>query len=318
MTSLESEITSTRSELEALRASSQLASSDATAAAAVEHEALLQARADLEAIGLETSALKSAHTAALDELRQRLSVAEEKAKEVERLEAELAGLKSEKEETANRISELEIEVLEAKEAVEEAEDAKSRAESRTKGLEDELTKAKVTFEGALEDKEKNLLAQLDEAKEEHGAHAAELQQEHDNLLSQLATLEGELANARTAVEKASQEQELVAEEHAAKLQSLEQSNQAALDALSAELRRIKNELEVAIWSHFPLSVLTNGLGPRRDPGRKGQGCRGRTRTAAARSVPGGQREPFSFLKFSLMLTTRSPGYARCRPPGSSR
>jgi flagellar biosynthesis chaperone FliJ len=71
ITSLESEITSTRSELEALRESSQLASSDAAAAAAVEHAALLKARADLEEISIETSALKSAHTAALDELQQK-------------------------------------------------------------------------------------------------------------------------------------------------------------------------------------------------------------------------------------------------------
>jgi len=241
---LESEITSTKSELQALRASSQLASSEAATAAAVEHEALLKARADLEAISLETSTLKSAHTAALDEFRQKLSTAEEKAKEVERLKMELAGLKSEKEETATRISELEIDVLEAKEAVEEAEDAKSRAESKAKGLEDELTKAKATFGGALEDKEKNLVAQLDATKKEHETRAAELQQERDKLLSQLATLEGELANARAALEKTNQEQELVAEEHATKLQSLEQSNQVVLDALNAELQRIKNELEV--------------------------------------------------------------------------
>ena len=244
MTSLESGITSTKSELEALRVSSQLASSDAAAAAAVEHEALLKARADLEAIGLETSALKSSHAAALDELQQKLSATEEKAKEVERLETELVGLKNEKEEMANRITELEIEVFEAKDAVEEAEDAKTRAESKAKGLEDELAKAKVASEGALEDKEKSLLTQIDEAKKEHEVRVGELQQEQDKLLFQLATLEGELANTQAALEKASQEQQLVTEEHAAKLQNLEQSNQVTLDALNAELQRIKDELEV--------------------------------------------------------------------------
>lgn len=241
---MESEIASTRSELEALRSSSQLASSDAAAATAVEHEALLKARADLEAIAAETSSLKSAHTVALNELQQRLSAAEAKAKEVQRLETELADLKREREDTANRISELEIEVLEAKDAVEDAEDAKTRAESKTKGLEDELAKAKFASTDALEAKEKGLLAQLDEAKKEHETRAAELQQEQDKLLSQLTTLEGELANAQAALEKASQEQQLVAEEHAAKLQSLEQSNQEALHALDVELKRIRNELEV--------------------------------------------------------------------------
>ena len=241
---MESEIASARSELEALRSSSQLASSDAAAATAVEHEALLKARADLEAIAAETSSLKSAHTVALNELQQRLSAAEAKAKEVQRLETELADLKREREDTANRISELEIEVLEAKDAVEDAEDAKTRAESKTKGLEDELAKAKFASTDALEAKEKGLLAQLDEAKKEHETRATELQQEQDKLLSQLTTLEGELANAQAALEKASQEQQLVAEEHVAKLQSLEQSNQEALHALDVELKRIRNELEV--------------------------------------------------------------------------
>ena len=210
----------------------------------VEHEALLGARADLEAISAEASALKSAHTAALDELQQRLSVAEKKAGEVQRLETELAGLKGEKEDTANRISELEIEVLEAKDAVEEAEDTKARAESRIKGLEDELAKAKIASTDALEDKEKNFLAQLGEAKRELEARAAGLEQGRDELLSQLATLEGELANAQAALETASHGQQLAVEEHAAKLQSLEQSNQEVLDALNVELQRVKNELEV--------------------------------------------------------------------------
>ena len=244
ITTLESEITSTRSELEALRASSQLSASDAAAAAAVEHEALLKARADLEAIGIETSVLKSAHSAALDEFQQRLSVAEEKAKEVQRLETELYSLKRERENTANRISELEIEVLESKDAVEEAEDAKATAESKVKGLEDELAKAKVASTDSLEARERGLLAQFDEAKKEHEARTAGLQQEQEELLSRLTTLEGELADAQAALEKASQEQQLVAEEHAAKLQSLEQSNQEALSALDAELKRIRNELEV--------------------------------------------------------------------------
>jgi len=226
---------------------------------------LLKARADLEAISIEAAALKSSHTAALDELHQKLSSAEEKAKEVERLKAELAGLKEEKEDAANRISELEIEVLEAKDAVEEAEDAKARAESITKGLEDELAMAKVASTDALEDKERSLLAQLDEAKKEHEVHVAKLQQEQDKLLSQLTTLEGELADAQAAQEKAAQEQQLVAEERAAKLQSLEQSNQQALDALNTELQRIKNELEVGYCIVDVSRVLTTGLESRGDP-----------------------------------------------------
>ena len=101
--SLESGIASSQFELEALRVSSQLASSEAAAAAA-EHEVSL--KVCVEAISIEAAALKSVHTAALDELQQKLSSAEEKAKEVERLEAELVGLRGEKGDVANRISEL--------------------------------------------------------------------------------------------------------------------------------------------------------------------------------------------------------------------
>lgn len=277
MTSLETEITSTKSELETLRAASQLASSNAAAAALVEHEALLKARADLETINAEASALKSAHVAALDELQHRLSTAEGKVKEVERLEVELDAMRREKEETANRISELEIEVLEARDAVEEAEDAKAKAESKAKVLEDDLSKAKVTSEAALEDREKVLLAHLDDAKKEHDARVAELRQEQDKLLSQLATLETELADAQAVLEKASQDQQLATEEHAAKLQSLEESNKLALDDLNAELHKMRNELEVAqatvadIWR-----MLTIDLEPRRDTRCQGQDHKGGT------------------------------------------
>ena len=268
---------------------------------------MVKAHADLETASIEAAALKSAHAAALDELHQKLSSAEEKAKEVGRLEAELAGLKGEKKDAANRISELEVEVLEAKDSVEEAEDAKARAESMTKGLEAELAKAKVASTGALEDKEKNLLAQLDEVEKEHEVRVAKLQQEQDKLLSQLTSLEGELADSRAALEKAVQEQQLVTEEHAAKLQSLEQSNQQALDALGTELQRIKNELEVGCGIAGVSRVLTTGLEPRRNPRCQGQGCQGRTRTAATRRVPGGQRELFSPANPSLIPTSRPPG-----------
>ena len=206
-------------------------------------------------------------------------------------------MKKEREETANRISELEIEVLEARDAVEEAEDAKTKAESKTKALEDELLKATLASEGALEDKEKTLLAQLDGSKKEHEARAAELQQEQDKLLSQLTTLEGELANAQAALEKAGHEQQLVAEEHAAKLQSLEESNRVTLDNLNGELQRIRKELEVAqIISVGTWRVLTSGLEPRGYSRCQGQGCQGRTRAAVAGSVPKGQCGLFWFTR----------------------
>ena len=52
-----------RREIDALKAASS-ESADASAAAAIEHEALLKARADLEAIKSETAALTAAHEAA--------------------------------------------------------------------------------------------------------------------------------------------------------------------------------------------------------------------------------------------------------------
>lgn len=274
--SLEAEITYAKSELEALRASSQLASSDAAAAAATEHQALLQARADLEAISVETSALKSAHAVAFGDLQSKLSAAELKAEKVERLEVELDALKKEKEDTVNRISELEIEVLEARDSVEEAEDVRTKAESKVKALADELSNLKVASEGALEDKEKTLLIRLDEVKREHETRAAKLQHERGELLSRLAALEGELVNGQAALEKANQEQRLIAEEHVVKSQKLEESNKLALDELNAELRRIRDELEVIWISSLTVRVLINISEPRGNSRFKGQGCRGRT------------------------------------------
>lgn len=252
-------------------------------------------------MNVETSALKSAHAAALEELRHKLSAAEEKAREVERLEIELIAMKREKEETASRISELEIEVLEARDVVEEAEDAKAKAESRAKALEDNFSKMKVASESVLEDKKKEFLAQLDKAKKDHEALAAELQQEQDELLSQIAALEGELAIVQAALEKANQEQHSVVEEHAARLQNLEESNQLALNELNDELRRIRKELEVgqdpsaSVWR-----VLTINSESRRDPRCQGQCHQGGTRTAVAGGVPGGQCEFSRFTQSSLI------------------
>ena len=83
-------------EIDALKAASS-ESADANAAAAVEHEALLKARADLEAIKSETAALTAAHDAAIQEAQAKIQELEGAAARNAELEEQIAHLKTEKE-----------------------------------------------------------------------------------------------------------------------------------------------------------------------------------------------------------------------------
>lgn len=137
---LDDELAPLRENLEGLKANSE-----ASAAASVEHEALLKAQADFATIQEEITALQASHTAALEEASSKVKGLEEELKEktstLDALSAQIAELKTEKEETANKVSELEIEILELKEGQESAEEERSSAAQKTKALEDELATA---------------------------------------------------------------------------------------------------------------------------------------------------------------------------------
>jgi predicted nucleic acid-binding Zn-ribbon protein len=241
---LESQVAKTRAELEALQSSSETASKEAAAAAAVEHEALVKAKADLDSIRTETENLKAAHAKTLEEVSSKVGVLENRIFDLATVEAELASSKREREENANRISELEIEVLEAKESVERAEDEQTRATARTKSLEGELAKSTTASELVLKAKEDEHASQVEVIRKQHSEELTGLKTEQESLSSQLVKLEGALADAQVSLEQARAEHLANSEEHTAAIQLLEQSNQAKLAELDAELQRVSKELEV--------------------------------------------------------------------------
>ena len=152
---LQAEVQQAKDNLAALRASSDDASTSASAAAAVEHAALLKAQADYEAIKAESDALKAAQSEALAAAEAKIKELEEKASSADVLASELASqvdqLKLENEEKANKVSELEVEILELKEEQENSGDEHSKTLARLKSLEEELTASAAAVQKALED-----------------------------------------------------------------------------------------------------------------------------------------------------------------------
>ena len=118
---LEAEVRTARENLELLQSASGEASDAATAAAAVEHEALLKAKANLETIQQEIETLNTEHSKALAEAQAKVESLEESAARSVALEAQLAELKAENEDKSNKVSELEVEILELKEEQEKIE-----------------------------------------------------------------------------------------------------------------------------------------------------------------------------------------------------
>lgn len=244
ITSLETEVDSTKSELQTLRASTQLTTGDAAAAAAIEHEALIKAKEDLVAIKAETDALRAAHSQALEDATSKIQALESKTANLAALESELVTLKEEKEESAHRISELEVEVLEARESVEKAEDDQARALARAKSLQEELSKTIAASEEELKTKETEHANQLEAITLQHGHDLNTLKAEQESLLMKLSTLEADLADAQSSLEKARSEHLTSVDEHAMHVQSLEKSSQDALAKLNVELQGVSKELEV--------------------------------------------------------------------------
>lgn len=254
VTTLEAEVASTRAELEVLRVSNQAASGDAAAAAAIEHEALVKAKADFNAIKAETESLTVAHSKALEEATSKIQSLECKAITVDTLEGEVATLKREKEDSANRISELEIEVLEAKESLEQAEDHQAKASAQAKSLQEELSKAVAALGEELKTKETEYANQVEATKLQHGHELNTLKAEQESLLLKLSTLEADLADAQSSLEKAQFEHLASVDEHTMHIQSLEKTSHDKLAELDVELQRVSKELEVrSYYNEAPMS-----------------------------------------------------------------
>ncbi|EGO05170.1 hypothetical protein SERLA73DRAFT_82651 [Serpula lacrymans var. lacrymans S7.3] len=243
---LETQVSAAKDDLDVLRAAHDNNSSDAAAAAQIEREALLKAKADLEAIGAETEALRASHSAVLEDLAEKLRDAEDRASGAEALEREVAGLKAEKDENASKLSELEIEILELRESQDQAEDEHSETISRLQKLEEELAQAAAATQQALDD------AQAKE--EEHALQTQNLQRLHDEQLqaakddlaamaTSLQALESQLTEAYGAHEQTRCDAEAAADEHTREIEEAEQAQLSLQIELSEEIKRITAELE---------------------------------------------------------------------------
>jgi DNA repair exonuclease SbcCD ATPase subunit len=246
---LEVALSSSQDKAKALENIHAADAASAAEAASVKHESLLQAHADLKAISDEAERLKAAHKLALEGSTAQVKELEEKAAENDELKSQVASLKSEKEDNANKLSELEIEILELKETQEGLEDTRDSLQCRITTLEDDLAKAAVASALAAEaasGKEKEYLAQLKEQVEWHEEELATRSKRNDEMAASLKSLEEKHADTSKAFEQAEQDKLSIGQAQASKLSELQEAHAAQRDAQSAEIAKVKAELEVRL------------------------------------------------------------------------
>ena len=232
--------------MDALRAANESAAV-AAAAAAVEHGALIKAKADLDAIQLEAEALRTSQAQAIDAANLKIRDLESKAARVEVLQAELEELKKEKEENATKLSELEVEILELKENQESAEDERGKSLLRIKEMEEELSKAISATQKVVEEakvKAEESASATEALKTKHGEQLKAAVEEHAAIVARLEALQADLAGAQAAHEQAQADALAAAESHARKLEEAENIHLGKQNDLHAEIKRITAELEV--------------------------------------------------------------------------
>ncbi|KAL4242122.1 hypothetical protein ABKN59_001888 [Abortiporus biennis] len=243
---LEEEVKAAKENLDVLRAASAEASSASAATAAVEHEALLKAQADLALIKEEIEKLKTAHATAIAEAEAQITSLKEQASNISALESQLEELKKGNEEKATKVSELEIEILELKEEQETAEDEHSKILSRVKSLEEELLASRSALEAATQASKEKEAEFLESIEKSSAAHAEELRQakeEYEKLTERMAELEAELTAAIATHEQAKADAEASANAHRAQLEEAEQLHLAKQNQLAEEIQRIGTELD---------------------------------------------------------------------------
>jgi conserved oligomeric Golgi complex subunit 6 len=256
---LEVALSSSQDKAKALENIHAADAASAAEAASVEHESLLQAQADLKAISDEVERLKAAHKLELEGSTTRFKALKEKAAENDELKSQVASLKSEKEDNANKLSELEIEILELKETQEGLEDTRDTLQRRIITLEDDLAKAAVSSALAAEaasGKEKEYIAQIKEQVERHKEELATRSKRHDEMVVSLKSLEERHADTSKAFEQAEQDKFSIEQAHASKLSELQQAHAAQRDAQSVEFTKVKAELEVCLIYYFPKFLFT--------------------------------------------------------------
>ena len=231
------------------------------AAAAVEHEALLNAQSDLKAIQTELEKLNSEHAQALQEAQDRIESLEAEASRAADLESSLEHLKKENEEQASKVSELEIEILETKEEHDSTNDEMAKILARVKLLEEDLEKANTSLTAAAE------AAQAKEAEfadtsaataEAHSEALAKAADEASKLLEQLKDTEAQLASAIAANQQAKSDFETATHDLLSKLEEAENLHNTKQAELSEEVQRITSDLEVRS-SRLPPDAITDIL-----------------------------------------------------------
>lgn len=244
---LETQLVGVNENFEAVKASHTSASSEAAAAASIEHEALLKAQADFVAIKEETEKLEAVHAKEMEELSTKLKDLESISSGAETLQAQLKELRSAKEESANKVSELEIEILELKESQETIEDERTGLLEQIEALRVELSTATAATQKALDDaqsKELEYQSQADGTTLLHQEALKAASEEQAKVASRLEALQTELAGAVAAHEQSKADAQTAVEEHIRKLEETEQGHLAKQGELSDEIKRITAELEV--------------------------------------------------------------------------
>lgn len=307
---LEGEVQAAKENLEVLKATSGQTSEAAAEAAAIEHDALIKAKADLDTISTELASLKEEHAKALAEAQEKISALEASAAKSGELEAELAQLRTENEEKSNRVSELEIEILEMKEEQEKIQDEHSKTLERIKALEEELAQSATAMLEAVEAakaKHEELSSSSDAAAQAHAEELSKASAEYEKLEGQLKSLQEELEKATAANDQAKAEALAAAEEQRARVEELEKEYQAKETSLSEEIQRLTTELEVWLSTTPYLSVNRTNTAT---SGSRGEvQCPGRSCEGGTPATPGG-RFPSCEGRL-LFVASRSSTYRAC-------
>ena len=249
---LEAQVYESRKTLEALRAD-HASDSDIIAAAEGDRQALVETRADLEAMKAETSALKAAQAEALEAATAKIGALELQASSAEGLATEIATLRAEKERTSNKLSELEVEILELKEAHDLAVEERRNSETQINSLREEVATAAEAAKKAVQEaaeKQSAAAEQLEEVKRQHELALARVMEESKKLAEQLHASQAEVDGLRNDLEVVNVAAASAAKEHVRQLEEAEQAHKARHDELTAKIERISAELAVRSLAGF--------------------------------------------------------------------
>lgn len=246
---LRADIVAAQENFESLRASSDQSSAEAAAAAQMEREAFIRAKADVETVTAEANTLRAAHNKALEDVTAMSNELQQRTADIVSFTARIGELKAEREESAAKISELEIEILELKESQEDVEDEHKRTIDRLQKAEAELTEAIAAMQQVLRDAEARDAESTEKAASVALLHANAVDLIKSDLakaVSEIETLRIELATAHAAHDETKATAQASAEAHEQEMDEAEESYLSKHIELSEEIKRLTAELDVRI------------------------------------------------------------------------